>query len=230
MGILGIPTIKETFSIEIPEGILLYPQCGRDTYKPLALFIDSIRTFRFSDIRGVELPLLQCRKIKNNEYIKKERVVRGDDLSTGFISSQIVGKVEDEGSKNKIYDITHDFMKYFNVDVGAFFIKDNCKKQTWTLDLEGDRRIEVFTHSMDILGSILKFENIAVFYHRTMIKGGNGAIEIDLKPDLLKIILDKLKVGGILLSDRKDILDRRLEYIGNYVIGANYLYLWKLIK
>jgi hypothetical protein len=228
MSISGIQTFKELFNIEIPKGILLYSQCGKDTYEPISLFIDSIKSFHFTDVNKIEMPLLQCMTRKKEEVGKKTKLIRGDDLITGFIPTEVVCDVIEERRKYKFYNVVQDFNKYFNVDVGEFIIKDNLKKQIWMLN--ESNALEVVTHSMNTISALLKFEEIAVYYHRCRNKGGRGIKREKLSADILNIVLDRLLPGGIILSDSDGLIDKRLQFIGKIEILEKYLNVWRSNK
>lgn len=229
MSILGISTIKEYFDLEIPKGILLYPHCGKDTYDPIALFIDSIKAFHFTDINRVGLPVLQCDILKDKVKIK-EKIIRGDNQSTGFIPVEVVSKAVEERVKYKIYDISQGLKKCLNIDVGKFLIKDNIKRQIWTLGLEQDSEVEIFTHSIDTIGALLCYDNIAVYYHRCKNEKRPRKNVEELKSDLINIMLDRIVDGGILLSDSEEFIDRRLQHIGDYRMREELLHIFKLNK
>jgi hypothetical protein len=230
MGFMGMSSFRQIFNLQIPKGVLFYPDCGKDTYEPISLFIDSIREFHFADTGKIVLPTLECGVERGNRSLQNNWSIRSDDMSKGFISAQVIHTATEEGTKYYTYSAGESFKKYFNLDIGNLNIKYSLKKQIWRLAIQDEEEISIYTHNLDPVFAALKLDNIAVFYSKSH-KGSQREKRKCLpNSDLFKIIIDKLENGGFVLTDYYKIEDSRLKYIGNCGKACKPLHVWQAIK
>lgn len=192
-----IKPFNEQFKIKIPNGILFYPCCGRDTYEPLVLFLNTISEFHFVDIHRIALPTLECgvqRQRPDADKLPKNVLSKYHRDKTKQLSQSIVKTAVEHEEYNYLRSA-----EILGLDCGSFAVHRRC--QEWTLNTEPEKTIEIICHKIDGALALLQLDNIAVFFYRRDGIGEGGSGQWWFSPDLFNLLLDKLLDGGIIITD-----------------------------
>ncbi|MBV1756485.1 MAG: hypothetical protein KMY55_01455 [Dethiosulfatibacter sp.] len=169
-------TIAERFNLSIPNGPLFYPCVGNDTIKPIKRFMDTITEFHFVDL--IQLPNLPKLKL---EIIKKAKAYESYSTS---VNEMILNQWETWGIESAGYrgqpGITH--------------------KDEW-IHADSNRTIEIYRHIQDGLAAFSNIEKLAVFYLCGDSEGEGGSGQRWFQESILKLMLDKLLDGGLIVTD-----------------------------
>lgn len=191
---------NQIFNIPIKEGALFYPCCGSDSYKPLVLFINSIKEFHFAQGEGVMLPRLEC-GVKNsdnfrNKYYNKENV---------FSIETIPFAMSIKNKRN--YDIIKQLENEYFTSFKFIRIDDINTKEIWKTKFSKNPKIEVYSHKFEGFISLYSIDKISIFYYRTY-QIYEDTLDVSpfnwLSPVAFDAILDKLVDGAILILDGED--------------------------
>ncbi len=173
---LPVETIAEKFNLTIPNGPLFYPCAGNDTMKPIKGFMDTIMEFHFVDL--IQLPKLP------KPSLKIIREAKAYETYSTSVNEMILNQWETRGIESAGYrgepGITH--------------------KDEW-IHANSNRTIEIYRHIQDGLAAFSNIEKLAVFYLCGDSEGEGGSGQRWFQESILKLILDKLLDGGLIVTD-----------------------------
>lgn len=149
-------TFARRFRVDLPQGALFYPQCGKDSAEILLQFMDSISEFHFvnRDILPV-LPALLCRgkesrfgsNAENHYVFPTELVTSARTLSRNHPSFVHQARVYDRGS--------------YSGESHPSYLSTG---EIWTVASNYENRVRVYSHRFDEMESLKALESISVFY------------------------------------------------------------------
>ena len=210
---MSIPFFQHTLSSQfpdlvIPKGSLFYPCCGDDLWEPIRLFADVIDECHFVDMHCFpQLPPLEC-------LGKTEKPGRIDEHRP-FIPKEIVYQVSKPVAKLRyLNDSTLETLvrlkgtQWKHVgdskkwrDGKWRITRPKIVERHLTFACEPPRTISVFRYRQDGLAYLLELEKIAVFFYRGDSNAEGGSALMWGRTKLFDLILEKLMVGGLIVTD-----------------------------
>lgn len=150
-------TFARRFKVDLPPGVLFYPQCGNDSGEVLLQFMDSVSEFHFINRDEIPvLPVLDCRR---------DREVRS---GSGAVS-QYVFPSEIVTSARTLPRSHHSFWYQAHVyQGGAYDGQEHTSyastNEIWTVASNLQNRVRVHSHRFDELESLKAVDSISVFF------------------------------------------------------------------
>jgi hypothetical protein len=163
----------------LTPGALFYPSCGRDSFEPIRMFIDSVTEFHFVDYHRIPpLPLI----LRENRTM-----IQGTGL-------EIERRVQSEPSEKQSKG-SHDFNRYPANDEKRFH-------ETWEFTIgENKRSVEILRHHCDNLVAFDLVNNLSVFFYRGDSYGEGGSGQMWMGKELFPKIVEKLNPRAIIVTD-----------------------------
>ncbi|NLK28345.1 MAG: hypothetical protein GX306_08400 [Clostridiales bacterium] len=166
-------------AFNLTPGALFYPSCGRDSFEPIQMFIDSVTEFHFVDFDRVPpLPLIQ----------------RENRTRLNWIDIDIKRRVNSEPSQEQSRGSQY-FVRYPANEEKRF-------QETWEYTIGGNSRsVEIFRHHCDNLEAFDSVKNISVFFYRGDSYGEGGSGQMWMGKELFPKIVEKLNQRAIIVTD-----------------------------
>lgn len=163
----------------LTPGALFYPSCGRDSFEPIRMFIDSVTEFHFVDYHRIPpLPLI----LRENRTM-----IQGTGLE---IERRVQSEPSQEHSEGH-----HNFVMYSANEEKRF-------QETWEYTIGGNRRsVEILRHHCDNLEAFDLVKNISVFFYRGDSVGEGGSGQMWMGIELFPKIVEKLNQRAIIVTD-----------------------------
>ena len=169
-------TITEKFNLNIPNGPLFYPCAGDDTIRPINGFMDTITEFHFVDL--MKLPNLPKPSLK---------IIREAKAYEPYSTS--------------VNEIILDQWKTRGIESAGYRGKPGITHKDEWVHADSNRIIEIYRHIQDGLATFSNIEKLAVFYLCGDSEGEGGSRQRWFQESILKLILDKLLDGGLIVTD-----------------------------
>ena len=182
--------------IDVPDGILFYPCCGHDTTLPIIAFKSKISEFHFVDYQFIApTPPISVLRATRAEYNRAcSRNGRRTSASAPIDESKIKERPlsAEIRAKLKACAATMPHVLRINKTTQTY-------KRIWRTR-EG-RKITLYAHRQDGLAMLMSLEKISIFFLCGDSLGEGGSGQEWFQETTMRVILDKLVDGGLIVSD-----------------------------